>query len=76
MINYDKLRKLINDKGLKYGFIANKLGITVVSLQRKLDGIYDFKLNEVRILAEILQLNWKKDYKLMSDIFFADHVEK
>lgn len=76
MINAERLRNCIEEKGLKYGYIAERLDITVQSLQRKIDGIYDFKLSEVISLIQILNLNWDEHRDYLYSIFFNNLVEK
>jgi hypothetical protein len=65
MINSAKLREIIKKKGLKYGFIANELGITCYSLKKKIDNETDFKMSEVQELCNILKVN----NKLLKEIF-------
>lgn len=71
-IDSEKLRNYIDSKGLKYGYIAEQLGIKVIqTLQRKIDGVYDFKLSEVIILIDLLGLIWEKDLELIKEIFLS-----
>ena len=49
-VDYKKLRDYIDNSGLKYTFIAKQIGLrSAQSLQRKIDGRFDFKLSEVKI---------------------------
>mgnify|MGYP000948250529 CR=1 FL=1 len=69
-IDYKKLRECIDNSGLKYTFIAKQIGLkSAQSLQRKIDGKFDFKLSEVKILIEVLGLSWEKDLKKIKEIF-------
>lgn len=72
-VNHKKLREFIDNSGLKYTFIAKQLGLkSAQSLQRKIDGRFDFKLSEVKILIEVLGLNWEKDLKKIKEIFLSN----
>lgn len=50
----EELKKIINEKGLKYSFLTKKLGIAYNTLCRKLNGKSEFKSSEIAILSEIL----------------------
>lgn len=65
MINSAKLREIIKKKGLKYGFLAEELGITSYSLKKKIDNETDFKMSEVQELCNILKVN----SKMLKEIF-------
>ena len=72
-VNYKKLRDYIDNSGLKYTFIAKQIGLkSAQSLQRKIDGRFDFKLSEVKMLIEVLGLNWEKDFKKIKEIFLSN----
>ncbi|ERT47697.1 hypothetical protein ABVN58_05845 [Fusobacterium polymorphum] len=72
-IDYKKLRECIDNSGLKYTFIAKQIGLkSAQSLQRKIDGKFDFKLSEVKILIEVLGLSWEKDLKKIKEIFLSN----
>ena len=72
-VDCKKLRNIIDKSGLKYTFIAKQLGLrSAQSLQRKIDGRFDFKLSEVKILIEVLGLNWEKDFKKIKEIFLSN----
>lgn len=51
-----RLENAINERGIKYEVIANKLGITRKTFHRKLMGEVDFKLREAIELIDILRL--------------------
>ncbi len=72
MTNTKMLRDIIKRKGVKYCHIANELGITPYSLQKKIDGITDFKGQEIAKISKLLQLNTEE----MNGIFFALFVAK
>lgn len=61
------LRNVIGLNGLKYKYLADELGITAYSLQKKLENDNEFKASEIKRLAEILDLSLKEKDK----IFFA-----
>lgn len=72
-VNYKKLRDYIDNNGLKYTFIAKQIGLkSAQSLQRKIDGEFDFKLSEVKILIDVLGLSWEKDLKKIKEIFLSN----
>ncbi|WP_295245104.1 DUF739 family protein [Veillonella sp.] len=60
----DLLYNLIQKKGLKLSFIANKLGITRYSLYNKLEGKTEFKASEIKVLIELLSLKAKDVIKI------------
>lgn len=67
MTDTKELRRRIEEKGLKYGFIASQLGISRYALQMKIDNDSEFRVSEVDALANILGLSiLEKDA-----IFFA-----
>ena len=72
-VNHKKLREFIDNSGLKYTFIAKQIGLkSAQSLQRKIDGEFDFKLSEVKILIDVLGLSWEKDLKKIKEIFLSN----
>ena len=73
MVNTDLLKQLIGQKGLKYSFIAKKLGISDTSWRNKLENKTSFKLGEVSILCQLLEII---DLELKEKVFFAKKVEK
>lgn len=67
MTDTKELRRRIEEKGFKYGFIANQLGISRYTLQMKIDNDSEFRVSEVDALANLLGLSLlEKDA-----IFFA-----
>lgn len=67
MTNTKLLREIIFNKGLKYGFIADKLNISLQSLSRKIENETEFKAGEIKKLCELLEIN---DYHEKESIFF------
>lgn len=56
LVDTEELRKLIKERGLKYGYIASEMGLSTYGLQRKVDGITDFKAKEIVELTSLLRL--------------------
>ena len=72
MTNTDMLEKLIRDRGLKKGFIAEKLGISPYWFTQKARNQASFTADEIAILCGILNI---KSLKQKEQIFFANKVE-
>lgn len=68
MTDTKMLRELIESKGIKYGFIAEKLGISHQSLIRKMKNNTQFKACEIKDLCDLLNIN---DLKTKDLIFFT-----
>ena len=56
MTNSAALRARIKKSGFKLGYIAEKIGITAYTLQKKIDNETEFKVSEVDCLAKLLNL--------------------
>ena len=69
MKNHNELKALIALSGYKLSFLANKIGVTRYSLTNKLNGITDFKSEEIKKLAEILNIKNEEIYIY----FFSDN---
>ena len=67
MTDTKELRQRIEASGLKYKYIALKLGITAYTLQLKIDNDNEFKVSEVDTLAGLLGLSLREK----DAIFFA-----
>lgn len=50
----------VQDSGLKYKFICDKLGISSEGLIKKRKGIIPFKVNEINLITELLCLTAKE----------------
>ena len=61
------LSKEIEKSGLKYGRIAEEMGISSYTLQKKIDNIVEFKASEIKKLSSLLSLSDAQ----RSSIFFA-----
>ena len=56
-MNANKLRAKIKEKGLTQEKVAKIIGISDNSLSRKLNGKKDFRLGEVILLCQALQID-------------------
>lgn len=61
------LRQAIVKSGLKYGRIAEEMGISSYTLQKKIDNVVEFKASEIAKLSSLLSLGDAE----RSSIFFA-----
>ncbi|MEE1005942.1 MAG: helix-turn-helix transcriptional regulator [Acutalibacteraceae bacterium] len=57
MVDLEKLKKAIQKKGLSYSDIAKALGVTRSCVSHKMSGEIDFKVSQVYLLAELLELS-------------------
>ena len=57
MVNTEMLSGAIKESGLKNGYIAATLGISVESLRRKIEGETEFKASEIVGLTSVLRLS-------------------
>lgn len=73
MTNKDLLKDKIKERGLKLGFIVEKLGTSYAWFNKKLEGKKDFNAAEIQKLCEILGIT---DLEEKERIFFAKNVEK
>ena len=67
MTDTKELHQRIEASGLKYKYIAQKLGITAYTLQLKIDNDNEFKVSEVDALSALLGLSLREK----DAIFFA-----
>lgn len=67
MTDSKKLRDKIEGAGLKYSFLAKKLGLSSYGLQKKIENDTEFKASEVKSLADLLNLSTIE----RDEIFFA-----
>jgi transcriptional regulator with XRE-family HTH domain len=67
-----RLRERIKDSGLKYQYIADKMGLSRFGLMKKIENETEFKTSEVEKLCEILSID-SLDERMA--IFFAKEVE-
>lgn len=71
MVNTALLKNQIKTNGIKQKYIAEKMGISVQSLTRKLNNSSEFKINEVQTLSNILHMSTDDQIR----IFFGSKVE-
>ncbi len=72
MTDTEKLVVIISKSGLKLSFIAEKMGITVFSLSKKIHNKSEFKTSEVSKLCELLKID---SLEMRDEIFFAVNVD-
>ena len=65
-MNMKLLKKIIDSKGIKYQYLAGKLGISRESLYNKLNGKTEFTAGEIRNMADALSLS----FATIQEIFF------
>ncbi|MBQ2486749.1 MAG: helix-turn-helix transcriptional regulator [Ruminococcus sp.] len=56
MVDTISLKNAVKNSGLKYGYISEKLGISYMTLSRKIKGTYDFNASEIVKLTDMLAL--------------------
>jgi len=71
MTNTLLLEERIKSAGIKYKFLAEKLGITYYSLRKKINNVTEFTATEIDIMCEVLHLSVKDRMA----IFFAKVVD-
>jgi len=72
VINSGKLRDIIRDRGMKFISVADELGMTRCSLERKINNQAEFRSSEVIKLCSLLNIT---DVREKEGIFFADEVD-
>lgn len=72
MINTELLKKRIDDKGLKLGYVAEQLGLSRYGLFLKLNGTNEFTISEAAKMCKILGIKASDEKE---HIFFADEVD-
>lgn len=68
MTNRKLLEDRISQKGLKKGFLAEKLGVSRTTFCALLRNETEFKASQIRTLCELLDI---RDDETMKAIFFA-----
>lgn len=69
-MNYELLKKVIEDSGRKLESIASVIGIDRVTLYNKINGLTEFKVSEINSFCDTLHL----DAKTKMLIFFNDKL--
>ena len=72
MTDTEKLKKTIEEKGIRISFIVDKLGISPQAFYRKLQDRTDFKAGQMFTIVDILNLTDEE----AREIFFAPDVEE
>lgn len=72
MTDTARLRQKISELGMKYNYIAKKLGLSPNGLLKKVENRSEFKASEIQKLCVILGINSREEVDL---IFFAEQVE-
>lgn len=73
MTDTEELLKVIDESGLRKGYIAEKLGITTYGFQRKVENRSQFKAGEIKILCDVLNIT---SLERKEQIFFNENVGK
>lgn len=72
MTDTERLKKLIEDSGMKISGILEKMGIrSYATLRDKIENKQEFKASEIKKLCEILHMNTEQ----MNEIFFTQDAE-
>ena len=72
MTDTNAVRKIIKDKGLKYSYIAERIGITPYSLQLKIDNKREFTVTQVTKLCDLLHIT---SLTRRQELFFREKVD-
>ncbi len=67
-----RLRRLIRQSGLKYGYISKNMGISYQALRNKMTNKSEFVPSEIEKLCNLLGITALED---KNDIFFASNVD-
>lgn len=73
MTNTQELLNVIEQSGLKKGYLATCLGITTYGFQKKVENKSQFKAEEIQILCNVLKITSLREKE---KIFFAENVDK
>ena len=68
MTNTERLRKIISNSGLKYSYIAEKIGLTYQGFKNKIENKNLFNVEEVDKLCKLLNIT---DVYQKEELFFA-----
>ena len=60
MCDTEKFKELIDANGVKYGFLANMLGLSLKSFYNKMYGKTEFRFSEGKKLAEFFEITAKE----------------
>ena len=70
MVDSAALRAKIRDAGVRYNYLAEKLGLSGYGFQLKVDGKNEFRVSEVAKLCELLGITSLREKER---IFFAQN---
>lgn len=68
MIDSKRLEKIIQESGLKKGYLAERLGVSRGTFCALLNNKSEFKASQIRTLCELLNI---RDDETLKAIFFA-----
>lgn len=71
MTNTERLRKIISNSGLKYSYIAEKIGLTYQGFKNKIENKNLFNVEEVDKLCKLLNIT---DVYQKEEIFLLNKV--
>lgn len=57
MVDYEALSRELKTSGYKHKYLAKRMGLSDSGLRNKIQGKTGFKLNEVELLARLLNLS-------------------
>ncbi len=60
---YNAFKGKLREKQITYGDVAQALNLSKTAVSHKINGVSDFYISEVRIISEVLGIEWS--------IFFA-----
>lgn len=72
MVNTNKLRGRIVERGLTFAVLADMIGISSSTLGRKIRNVSDMTLEEVELIRDALDISPGK----IMEYFFSDNVKK
>lgn len=70
MVDNERLKTEIKERGYKQRYLAAKLNLTPNGLSRKVNGITEFKASEIETLSDLLCFSNEE----RNNIFFAHKV--
>lgn len=71
MVNSEKLKAVITERGVKRTAIAKKLNISLHALANKINNLSEFKVSEMLVMEDMLRLSTEDSRA----IFFQPQVE-
>ena len=74
MINTLKLKAAIAESGMNQEQIAKMLGVSLCTFNYKLNGVSEFKVSEIKKLAELLDLDADKVMKIFLPTMWIENL--